>query len=244
MFDGNFPLGEAPGRAGRFSQSDWKEVLRERLSLGVVSPSRLIAIAVGLLVLAAGAYFLLRPAPAPVVVPRALPVSVTSSSAAEVAEESTGASSSSGPEILVHAAGAVRNPGVYRFLGEARVVDLMYAAGGAIAETDLGRVNLASPLSDGVRVFFPFAGEEPPRVITGGEVGKEMKQEASGPIDLNSASVAALQQLPGVGPVTAAAIVEYRSEHGLFTSVEGLLEVGGIGPAKLEQLSSHVVVLP
>lgn len=81
-------------------------------------------------------------------------------------------------------------------------------------------------------------------MVIGGEVGKEMKQEASGPIDLNSASVAALQQLPGVGPVTAAAIVEHRSEHGLFTSVEGLLEVGGIGPAKLEQLSPHVVVLP
>ena len=242
MFDGNFPLGEASGRAERFPQTDWKQILRERLSL--VSPSRLVAIAVALLVLAAGAYFLLRPEPAPVVVPRALPVPAPSSSAAAPPEESVGANPSSGPEILVHAAGAVRKPGVYRFLGEARVVDLMYAAGGAIAEADLGRINLASPLSDGVRVFFPFAGEEPPRVVSGAEAGEGAKQEPPGPIDLNSASAAALQQLPGVGPVTAAAIVEHRGEHGPFTSVEGLLEVGGIGPAKLEQLSPHVAVLP
>lgn len=227
----------APGLGGEFGSKEWlRTTLRDRVqSLGLAKGRILGALAV-LVVLVAGGYFLLRPEPAPPVVPRALPMPPPE--LIEVPE----AGEEMGEEMFVHAAGAVRNPGVYRFADEARVVDLLFAAGGSAPNADLARVNLASLLNDGSQVFFPFVGEEPPPLAVGGETAGE--SETSGPVDINTAAAAALQNLPGVGPVIAAAIEEHRANHGPYDSVDALLDVTGIGPAKLDQLRPHVSVGP
>ena len=226
-----------PENGAELGSKEWLQTaLRDRMHLLRSSKGRIIGAAVVLVVLAAGGYFLLRPEPAPPVVPRALPVEPPSLTTLQP----TPSTPSLGEEMLVHAAGAVRNPGVYRFAGAARVVDLLFAAGGVAPNADLGRVNLASPLSDGSQVFFPFVGKDPPSLTVGS--GAEADPETSGPLDINTAAAAALQDLPGVGPVIAAAIEEHRKNHGPYDSVEGLLKVSGIGPAKLEQLRPHVSV--
>ena len=144
-------------------------------------------------------------------------------------------SSSAPAEVVAHAAGAVAVPGVYRLPGGARVGDLVDAAGGAVEGADLDQVNLAAPLADGERVYVPVEGEVVP-VAAGGS------PEAAGPVDLNSATAADLEALPGVGPATAAAILDERERRGRFGSVDDLLDVRGIGPAKLEQLRELVRV--
>ncbi|WP_420640245.1 ComEA family DNA-binding protein [Candidatus Poriferisocius sp.] len=145
--------------------------------------------------------------------------------------------------ILVHAAGAVLSPGVYLFSGEARVLDLVEAAGGLAADADYDRVNLANILFDGQRVYIPRLGEAviPPAVGGSGPAGGEAGLR-SGPLDLNAATAEQLQSLPGVGPAIAEAIVEHRRRIGGFSSVDGLLAVSGIGPAKLEQIRDLVAV--
>lgn len=144
--------------------------------------------------------------------------------------------SSTAPAIVVvHAAGAVASPGVYRLPGGSRVGDLVDAAGGPVAGADLDQVNLAAPVADGERVYVPMEGEVVPAPSAGGG-------EAAGPVDLNAASASDLEALPGIGPATAAAIVDERERRGRFSSVDDLLDVRGIGPAKLEQLRELVRV--
>ncbi|MEE9417206.1 MAG: ComEA family DNA-binding protein [Acidimicrobiales bacterium] len=139
-------------------------------------------------------------------------------------------------ELVVHAAGAVRAPGLYVLASSARVADLVEAAGGVLPAADLDRINLAAPLLDGSRVFVPTVGEPVPGVVA--EAAGEAAADT--PIDINTADVAALDDLPGVGPSTAAAIVEHRERTGPFRSIDDLLEVRGIGPAKLELLRSRI----
>jgi competence protein ComEA len=139
-------------------------------------------------------------------------------------------------ELVVHVAGAVAHPGVYRLRAGARAIDAVDAAGGPTIDADTGRINLAAPLRDGERVYVPRIGEAAPSAIGAG-TGEER-----GPINLNTATVAELESLPGVGPSTAAAIVDHRERSGPFTSVEQLLDVRGIGPAKLDQIRGLVTV--
>jgi competence protein ComEA len=137
-------------------------------------------------------------------------------------------------DIVVHVAGAVRRPGVYRFVPGERVADAVDRAGGAGRRADLDRVNLAALLIDGQQIMVPRVGE--PLPLTGaGATGAP-----SGPININTADIALLDALPGVGPATAAAIVAHRDEHGPFVSVDELLDVPGIGPAKLAALRDLV----
>ena len=145
------------------------------------------------------------------------------------------ASADDGGSILVQAAGAVVSPGVYRLSGDPRVVDVIDAAGGLAPGADPNRLSLAAKVGDGERVYVPVVGEALPAAPSGAAA-------ESGPIDLNSADEAALDALPGIGPATAKAIVAYRESHGPFTSVDQLLEVRGIGPAKLDQLVDLVRV--
>lgn len=144
-------------------------------------------------------------------------------------------------QILVHAAGAVRQPGLHRLATGSRVADLIEAAGGVDGSIDLDRVNLAAPVVDGERVYLPRLGEpvpSPAQPTTGtGDPGR-----GDGPIDLNTATQDQLEGLPGVGPATAASIVAERRTRGRFTSVEDLLDVRGIGTAKLDQLRDLVTV--
>jgi competence protein ComEA len=156
------------------------------------------------------------------------------------------------PDLIVHAAGAVARPGLYRMPSGARVGELIEAAGGLAADADADRINLAGVLADGARVYVPRAGEIVPEVAVGPQVdgaggvppgaSGSPGGSAGGQIDVNTATVEALEELPGVGPATAAAIVDHREENGPFRSVDGLLDVRGIGPAKLDALRDLVRV--
>ena len=154
------------------------------------------------------------------------------------ADDPAASTTTTAADVFVHAAGAVLRPGVYRVPAGARVSDLVDAAGGPMPDADLDRLNLAAAVTDGQQVYVPRVGEAPP---AGAGVGGSPASPA-GPIDLNTATAADLEELPGVGPATAAAIVAYRDDHGPFRSVEQLLEVRGIGEAKLDALRDLVVV--
>jgi len=149
--------------------------------------------------------------------------------------------------LVVQAAGAVARPGVYRLGAGARVGDLLDAAGGLSLEADPDRINLAAPLTDGVRIYVLRRGEADPSPVVGGGTGTgaggpTLNGAPSAPLDLNTATVDQLDQLPGVGPATAAAIVDERRQHGPFASVNDLSRVRGIGPAKLAALRNRVRV--
>jgi len=133
------------------------------------------------------------------------------------------------PKLVVHVAGAVRRPGLYRLAEGKRVADAVARAGGATAPADTAAINLAAPLADGMQVLMPS------RVA-----GATGSAAAAGRVSLNAASVAELDELPGVGPVTAQKIVDFRTAHGGFRSVEDLDSIPGIGPARIEQLRELV----
>jgi competence protein ComEA len=161
-----------------------------------------------------------------------------------------GPTSSAAPEsALVHAAGAVTRPGVYELPSGSRVDDVLSAAGGATADADLDRLNLAAVVNDGERIWVPRRGEvEPPPVSAAAGAGTARPEgngpgaETSGPLDLNTATSEELDTLPGVGPATAEAIIAHREANGPFTSVDQLIDVRGIGEAKLAQLRDLVHV--
>ncbi len=136
--------------------------------------------------------------------------------------------------VVVHVAGWVRDPGVYELPEGDRVIDALRAAGGPRRGADLQALNLAAPLADGVQILVP-------RRSAGGTTPAGPSQ-AGGAININTASAAELEALPGIGPVLAQAIVDYRTENGPFTSVDELEEVSGIGPATLEEVRDLVTV--
>jgi competence protein ComEA len=142
--------------------------------------------------------------------------------------------------VVVYVAGAVARPGVYPVGAGARVADAVGAAGGTTPEADLDPLNLAARLSDGDRIFVPRKGQAPPPVVGPGPTGGG--STPSGPVNLNTATAEQLEALSGVGPATAHAIVTWRQQHGRFRSVQDLLQVRGIGPAKLESLRDQVTV--
>jgi competence protein ComEA len=132
--------------------------------------------------------------------------------------------------LVVHVVGAVRRPGLYRLPAGSRVADAVTRAGGATRRADTSLVNLAAPLADGVQIAVPRRGSAS-AAGAGGAAGA-----AAGPVHLNSATLEELDTLPGVGPVTAQKIVDYRQQHGPFTALEDLDAIPGIGPARIEQL--------
>lgn len=146
--------------------------------------------------------------------------------------------------VVVHVVGAVAAPGVVRLSDGARVADALAAAGGATPDADLSTVNLARAVVDGEQVVVLRVGEQPaapapaPR---GGGAAPGAGAAPAGLVDLNAADVAALDALPGIGPVLAQRIVEHRAEHP-FTTVDELADVRGIGPALLENLRRSVHV--
>ena len=132
------------------------------------------------------------------------------------------------PALVVHVAGAVRRPGLYRLAEGKRVADAVAHAGGATAPADTAAINLAAPLADGMQVIVPR------RVAGAGVAGEAGAAPAR--VSLSSATAAQLDELPGVGPVTAQKIVDFRAAHGGFRSVDDLDAIPGIGPARIEQL--------
>ena len=139
--------------------------------------------------------------------------------------------------VVVDVVGAVRRPGLYRLAHGSRIADALTRAGGATAKADLAQVNLAAPLADGEQVVVPRRGAGVAR-----RRGSGSAAGPAAPVQLSTATLEQLDSLPGVGPVTAQKILDYRQKHGAFQSVDELDAVPGIGPKRLEQL--HELVVP
>jgi competence protein ComEA len=226
---------------------------------------RLIATSVAVVAVIAGGYWLVRSPATPV--ESTLPYAATESSPVTTSNGGAGAanvdvrggdSSDAGraeavddtsvavpPTIVVYVAGAVAVPGVYPLPADARVQQAVGAAGGMAADADVDAVNLAAFVTDGARVYVPRIGTPVPSVVApsgGGGVNGSVDAPAAGPIDINEATVEQLDELPGVGPSTASAIVDHRESSGPYASVDDLLDVRGIGPAKLDAIRDLIRV--
>jgi len=138
--------------------------------------------------------------------------------------------------LRVYVTGAVQRPDVYALPAGSIVKDALLAAGGATADADLVRLNLAYPLADGQQVYVPRQGEEnlPTRLLTAPAVSA--LQPGASRVNINTAGQAELELLPGIGPALAKRILEYRQTHGPFQTIEKIIEVPGIGPVLLEKL--------
>lgn len=164
------------------------------------------------------------------------------SSAPTSAGRGSSAPATTGPaRISVHVAGAVAHPGVVTVAAGSRVVDAIVATGGAIANADLTHINLAAPLVDGAQVLVLHVGDPgagglilPPGVGGG--------SAPSGPVNLNTATVADLDALPGIGPSRAQEIVREREQHGPYRSVDDLQRIKGLGAARIAALRDRVTV--
>jgi len=156
---------------------------------------------------------------------------------------------SDGP-VVVSVVGLVHKPGLVTLTAGARIADALTAAGGVLDGADLIGLNMARRVADGEQIIVGIAAPagQPPVMGSGVSDGPATAPaspgtpEPAGPVDLNTATVEQLDTLPGVGPVTAAAIVAWRDAHGRFTSVDQLGDVDGIGPARLEKLRELVHV--
>jgi competence protein ComEA len=215
----------------------WRDRIEQAADATGTTPARIVVGGVVAIGAVLAGLWLTRPPTPPVEV--SLPFASTTVSLAPAAP-----TSSTTTVLLVHVAGAVVLPGVHELPPGSRVVDAIEVAGGLAADADSSRLNLAAPLADGERVYVLHLGEESPPAVAGSAATPPggPGAPASGPIDLNTADEAALDGLPGIGPATAAAIVEHRSEFGRFTSVDQLLDVRGIGPAKLDAIRDLVRV--
>ena len=233
------------------------ERLRQLLDERGLSVGRLVVTAVVALGGISAGWWLLRPPPAPVeasipveTAARSGPTSAPGGAAGAPGESAGSTTTTAATAVVVHAAGAVARPGLYRLRVGARVADVIDAAGGLAPAADGSRINVAAPVADGERVYVlrvgeaavpdPVGGSGGP-VAGGGSTGPGSSVPA-GPVDLNTATAEELDTLPGVGPSTAQAIIDYRTEHGRFRSVEDLLDVRGIGDAKLAELRPRVIV--
>ena len=145
---------------------------------------------------------------------------------------SSSLSAASAKALVVDVVGAVRRPGVYRLPAGSRVLAAVARAGGLTPHADLAAVNLAAPLADGEQVVVSARGAG----TVAGAPGSP-----SAPLSLNSATAEQLDALPGIGPVTAQKIIDYRTQHGGFSSVDDLDAISGFGPAKLQNLQGLVV---
>lgn len=232
----------APGRHASRRLVDRVAIAPPHLAVVAV----LVAVAIGVT-----AWLVLRSQAAPVPVPDAAPAPVPAAAPLVEAATPDPAPADDGPtgagatgagetdaELTVDVAGRVRRPGIAVLPAGSRVVDALEAAGGARSGVDLTALNLARPLVDGEQIVVGVPAPAGVAASVGAPGG-----DAAGPlVNLNTADETTLETLPGVGPVTAAAIVGWRTEHGGFTAVEELLEVDGIGDATLAEIAPHVTI--
>jgi len=187
-----------------------------------------------LLALAIGGRWLMRPGSSS----EALAVTPVVPAAASAAAATAPQPAAPTAEVVVDVVGAVAAPGLYRLEDGSRIADAVARAGGVTRKANVSAVNLAAPLVDGTQVVVPRRGEQapPPPAAEAGATGAA----PSGPIHLNTATAAELEAIPGVGPVTAQRIIDFREQNGPFRSVDELDAVSGIGPKRLEQLQGLV----
>ena len=191
-------------------------------------PREAAALAVlGLLLLIGAGLAYVRARPAAALAPPAGAVSASASPAQGTAPANT---------IVVDVVGAVRKPGVYNFPQGARVIDAVRAAGGFAQGAESQAINLARPLVDGEQVVVPKKGEAP------SAAAGASAQQPGGKVNINSATESDFENLPGIGPVLAQKIVDYRSQHGPFRSIQDLMKVTGIGQKKFDSLQAYITV--
>ena len=212
--------------------------------------SRILASAFGVLVMVIGVWWVVRVPPPP-------PEATIPFASSTIATDSL----KTNPELLmanitVYVSGEVVKPGVYVLLATSRIIDALQAAGGPTSAADLVVVNLAAPLVDATQVFIPRIGSTPRATLprphaginlpttgtSGGVSVGSGATSATGIVDINSATLSDLDALPGVGPSTAQAIIDYRIANGPYASVDDLLNVRGIGPSKLAAMRARVRV--
>jgi competence protein ComEA len=223
-----------------------KLLLRVRQWIAFIGPRRIVAGTVTAVALLGVGWFMMKPSPVPIdaFVPQvssvASPTSVMMSPA----------------RVKVHVAGAVNSPGVYQLSSSARVVDAIAAAGGALRTADLESINLAQTLTDTEQVYVPVKKISRPRATIAPRLCPHRNSSTTIPqvgtgaglaptsklVNLNTATAADLDSLTGVGPSTAKAIIAYRTKKGSFSKVEDLLNVPGIGSAKLAAMRDEVTV--
>ena len=147
-------------------------------------------------------------------------------------------------EIVVEIRGEVQNPGVYRLIGNSRLGDLIAAAGGSTDRADLGSINLARRLVDGEQVVIPPIAPATPEVASDSERPVNSPQSVSFRININTASQADLESLPGIGPVIAKRIIQYRTDHGPFSTATDLANVEGVSDTLIDEISSLITTGP
>ena len=182
--------------------------------------------------------------------PRRAPATSVAPATGSTATGSAGTGSSAGSakkgeRVTVHVAGAVAKPGVYDLSAGARVIDAIEAAGGGVPDADLNRLNLAAKVADGQRVLVQRVGEAPaagPVSAGGGSGAAGGAADPSGLVNLNSATQAELEALPGIGPSLAQAVIAERERRGGFRSVNELRDVRGIGEKRFADLKDKVTI--
>jgi competence protein ComEA len=143
-----------------------------------------------------------------------------------------------GEDVVVHVAGAVRDPGVYRLPAGSRVTDALERAGGGTASADADAINLAARLADGQQIIVPVKAKSPPGVAAG--AGSPDAAAPDAPISLGTATLEDLDTIEGIGPVTAQDIIDFRDSHGGVSDIDELDQVTGIGPATMEALRARL----
>jgi competence protein ComEA len=225
-------------------------------------PARAFATAGSVAVVCVGAWWLLR-APAPPLensIPLVSIASTSDSSSSSVVGAIPNTTLVGVREVVVHVAGAVNTPGVYRLKPTARVIDAVNAAGGVTASADTAAVNLALPLLDAEQVYIPTRSSKKPHTtvavqrklpttpsapsstVAAAIVGATESSVKSALININTATALELEALPSVGPTTAQAIISFRTKNGPFGKAEDLLKVPGIGDGKLAAMKPFVAL--
>ncbi len=203
---------------------------------------------VGVIAVLVTVFTVMRDKPPPVVSAKLPPVQMASS-----ASPTPSGTPSSDQPVVVSVVGLVHKPGLVTLSPGARIADALAAAGGTLAGADLVGLNIAQRVADGQQIVVGIApapgepttlgsGVSPSSATPGATTASPAVPAPSGLVDLNTATVEELDALPGIGPVTAAAIVAWRDANGRFTGVDQLAEVDGIGPARLEKLRPLVGV--
>ncbi len=204
-------------------------------------------------------FTVLRDQPAPVLSAKLPPVEMVSTASPRADESTASSAALPAEQVVVSVVGLVHKPGLATLSPGSRIADALTAAGGALDGADTVGLNLARPLVDGEQIVvglapptgLPVLGSsvgavspvpEAPRTSTAPAGPEPQPHEPGEPVNLNTATAEQLDALPGVGPVTAAAIVAWRDSHGKFTRVDQLGDVDGIGPARLEKLRALVRV--